>query len=515
MWRKGQHVQSHRLKIAKFGGVAFNPHRAQRTSTVHFREDLSSETASESEISPGFGDNSNGANGRVDERLEEGSGRQEDGSDSGTSSSVQRETPPLPHQETNIERGEDYDSNVLPQREAQENDKKADVEQQPSLGAVFSAKLKILSWKKNIERKRKKREGLRDEAERHVGDIQGLLHEIKVEDIDNLDYRLQGNLETYTHEALRQREHISHDKRLNLVIQNWWETFILPVYDKDGDNKIQRGEYKVMYRALRKVMKRMFQLNYGKRMTRRMAREEEQRDWESDIGDAEDMDLSLFQKSIFELVDHWCDEIRVEKYIELVDELFSTMQESEYKKKVKTEEEEEVKESITVANGPKFHVRVSQKIYKSVDFSIMAQKLKANNLWKRGFKRFKAAYFGKRNIGTSSTHAHGRHDGNAVTGSHSGASVGVSSFNDRLAHDPSLIFNSFRRPIRSIKRNQVQDYCANPNKHVSYRKVLACRRTSTDECSIEGNQLPTQKAFRFVEGMGAVHTKYRVAFPLD
>ena len=89
------------------------------------------------------------------------------------------------------------------------------------------------------------------------------------------------------------------NKNLKLAIQSWWETFILPVYDKDGDKKIQRGEYKVMYRALRKVMRRKFRLNYGKKMTRRMAREEEQRDWESDIGDAEDMDLSSFQKSIF------------------------------------------------------------------------------------------------------------------------------------------------------------------------------------------------------------------------
>ena len=119
--------------------------------------------------------------------------------------------------------------------------------------------MKILKWKENVHKRQQERLQKLNEAKGLVdeGVIKTNLTE---EEIDNTDVRNQGDLATYTQDALIRRQNIAKDEELNDTIDEWWENFILPTYDEDKDGSIQYSEYKKMYKTLRLVMRKVFRL---------------------------------------------------------------------------------------------------------------------------------------------------------------------------------------------------------------------------------------------------------------
>ena len=86
-----------------------------------------------------------------------------------------------------------------------------------------------------------------------------------------------------------------------------------------------------------------------------------QQDWSSDVGENDDMNAELFRKSIFELIDHWCDDLEVEKYIELTNTLFGIMQTLETRRQEKRDRMAKPDWdplTTTVGVSPIFHIRL-------------------------------------------------------------------------------------------------------------------------------------------------------------
>ena len=391
-----------------------------------------------------------------------------------------------------------------------------------NMNSVFSAKLKLLNWKKQLNTRKAVRRNERNSAEETV-DRDGIFASfegLSSDQIEHLDLRLQANLDHYTDAALRQRELIAKDPAFNKCVAGWWEDFILPTYDDDGDRLIQRSEYRNMYRSLRRVMRKLFQLSHTRRQTKHMATEEEQRDWESDVGGAGEMGLTLFKKSIFELIDHWCDDIRVEKYIDLTNSLFSQMEESALRKRKRPLRKQSVcsMDSVTkFENAPVFHPRVGEKVYKSMDWDKVSLQLRMKETWRRGIETLitgnkknkslvlKAEEDEAQNCSWRLHAEHKRRMRHQKWGK-GGMNETPGPMNRTLSNNRKHVVKMVWASSAHMDRQQISKYCL--KQHSTYGSLKTTIKVKTKKNSLEvyGDCLDTHKKLKYAETVGGIYT---------
>ena len=143
---------------------------------------------------------------------------------------------------------------------------------------------------------------------------------------NNNDMRMEGNLHFYHDDSLLKREHLRNHIGVLHAIDKWWTSFVLPMFDDDGDGNIQRSEYCGLYRVLLHSLTRLFRLRKKKsgRLAETNMVQEEQAEWENDSGGQGHIDRDRFRTVIFELVDIWCDSISADAYIQLTNSIFQT-----------------------------------------------------------------------------------------------------------------------------------------------------------------------------------------------
>ena len=398
------------------------------------------------------------------------------------------------------------------------------------LNSLFATKMKILKWKKNVEKKKQDRLNVINEA-KHLIEEGKIKMELSAEEIENIDVRDQGDLATYTEDALLQRQHIALDKDFNNVIEGWWHDFILPTYDLDGDGNIQYIEYKKMYKTLRLVMRKLFSLTHSKKVTKRLQLEEEVRqDWQSDVGDEADMDLELFHKSIFELVDHWCDDLEVEKYIELTNTLFGVMETLEKRreqKRIEMTKPDYDPLTTTVGVSPIFHVRENAKMYKSIDLSEIAKQKVIQHKWRTAKRKITLGRL--LSLGKNNNDKDNDDDDNnkAGGGNFAFGGINIGQLKNRnkkqgekkkkkkkktsiIPKGTEHFFSPLKRSYSHLEKLNIPRYCNQDGEYGYRQETVYGYEKDMSNINVYGDKLCTRQTFKYVDSMGGIFSPYRV-----
>ena len=209
------------------------------------------------------------------------------------------------------------------------------------------------------------------------------------------DMRTEGNLHFYHDENLLKREHLRNHVGVLKAIDVWWDSFVLPTFDDDGDGNIQRSEYRGLYRILLHSLTKLFRLRKKKsgRLAEKKLLQEEQVEWERDSKGSDSIDRDQFRTVMFELVDIWCDSISSVAYIKLTNSIFETALKLHPKKKNKTITKKKQIGAPTFSNGSNRLIYRSYNVYEEVLKREKAREDSKNKVkltWNRGIKRLKA-----------------------------------------------------------------------------------------------------------------------------
>eukprot|EP00944_MAST-04C_sp_MAST-4C-sp1_P000263 g263.t1 len=387
------------------------------------------------------------------------------------------------------------------------------------LESLFTTKMKILKWKENVHKQQQERLQKLNEAKGLVdeGVIKTNLTE---EEIDNTDVRNQGDLATYTQDALIRRQNIAKDEELNDTIDEWWENFILPTYDEDKDGSIQYSEYKKMYKTLRLVMRKVFRLTHDKKITKRLQLEEEmQQDWSSDVGENDDMNVELFRKSIFELIDHWCDDLEVEKYIELTNTLFGIMQTLETRRQEKRDRMAKPDWdplTTTVGVSPIFHIRTAGNVYKSIDLSEVAKKKVIQQKWKQAKAKLKLGRLlsmvpkEKKEMVMQNQSVTKSHSTGKLQSTETVKKIVVPKQEIKIPSGAEHLFSPLKRSYTNLERLNVPRYCEQSGKYGTREEIMYGFQKNIGSLEVYGDRLATRQNFKYVDCMGGIYSPYRL-----
>ena len=131
---------------------------------------------------------------------------------------------------------------------------------------------------------------------------------------DKKSARHDGEMNHYMPEAQAQREALFEDSAaVNAVLDDWWraaETYI----DRDKNGVLTKDEYAVFHRRLLRIV----QESEEDKITDEEAEKMMHDDFEVDAGPDGEVTMEEFRYAVFQLADHWTDDIDEQEYVEFL-----------------------------------------------------------------------------------------------------------------------------------------------------------------------------------------------------